>query len=134
MAEDKAKHNILPISELGIMQISRQRHDESNSSGVYESCPYCKGRGIVKSSRAVSIEIQRVVSGVVRRIYGESGDGISLKVFLHPTALRRLRGPDASLLEKLEKNYDLKINFEASETFHMENYKIVDESTGKEIR
>ena len=36
MATDKAKHNILPISQLGIMQITRQRHDESNSSGVYE--------------------------------------------------------------------------------------------------
>ena len=33
---DKAKHNILPISQLGIMQITRQRHDESNSSGIYE--------------------------------------------------------------------------------------------------
>ena len=134
MTEDKAKHNILPISELGIMQISRQRHDESNSSGVYESCPYCKGRGIVKSPRAVSIEIQRVISGAVRRIHAESGDGIELKVFLHPSALRRLRGPDASLLDKLQKNYGLQVNFEASDSYHMENYKIVDESTGSEIR
>ena len=58
MADDKAKHNILPISQLGIMQITRQRHDESNSSGVYEPCPYCNGRGIVKSPRSVSIEIR----------------------------------------------------------------------------
>jgi len=134
MSEDKAKHNILPISELGIMQISRQRHDESNSSGVYESCPYCKGRGIVKSPRAVSIEIQRVVSSAVRRIHAESGDGINFKVFLHPSALRRLRGPDSSMLEKLEKNYGLHLNFEASESYHMENYKIIDESSGQEVR
>ena len=44
MADDKAKHNILPISQLGIMQITSQRHDESNSSGIYEPCPYCKGK------------------------------------------------------------------------------------------
>ena len=61
MAEDKAKHNILPISQLGIMQITRQRHDESNSSGIYEACPYCIGRGIVKSPRSISIEIQRKI-------------------------------------------------------------------------
>ena len=67
MATDKAKHNILPISQLGIMQITRQRHDESNSSGVYEPCPYCSGRGIVKSPRAVSIEIQRKITSAVRR-------------------------------------------------------------------
>jgi len=134
MADDKAKHNILPISELGIMQITRQRHDESNASGVYESCPYCKGRGIVKSSRSISIEIQRIVSNAVRRIKSEDSGAIKLKVFLHPSVLRRLRGPDSSLLLKLEKNYDLEINFEAAESYHMENYKVVNENTGKEIR
>ena len=73
MADDKAKHNILPISQLGIMQITRQRHDESNSSGVYESCPYCNGRGIVKSPWAVSIEIQRKVTNMVRCFRMEEG-------------------------------------------------------------
>lgn len=134
MADDKAKHNILPISELGIMQITRQRHDESNASGVYDSCPYCKGRGIVKSSRSISIEIQRLISNAVRLISAEESGSVKLKVFLHPSVLRRLRGPDASLLLKLEKNYGLEINFEASESFHMENYKVVNETTGKEIR
>ena len=70
MSDDKAKHNILPISELGIMQITRQRHDESNASGVYESCPYCKGRGIIKSPCSISIEIQRLISSAVKRVEG----------------------------------------------------------------
>ena len=78
MADDKAKHNILPISQLGIMQITRQRHDESNSSGVYESCPYCNGRGIVKSPRAVSIEIRRKVTNMIRRFRIEEGKGGSV--------------------------------------------------------
>ncbi len=135
MADDKAKHNILPISQLGIMQITRQRHDESNSSGVYESCPYCNGRGIVKSPRAVSIEIQRKVTNMVRRFRMEEGkEDLALKVFLHPSALRRLRGPDSSLLERLERNYGLKLSFEAAESYHVENYKVIDESNGKEIR
>ena len=115
------------------MQITRQRHDESNASGVYESCPYCKGRGIIKSPRSVSIEIQRLVSGAVRRLKAESQQPLKLKIFLHPAVLRRLRGPDASLLTKLEKNYDLQISFEGAETYHMENYKVVDESTEKKF-
>ena len=135
MSDDKAKHNILPISQLGIMQITRQRHDESNSSGVYEACPYCAGRGIVKSPRAVSIEIQRKVTNMVRRFRMEEGkEDLTLKVYLHPSALRRLRGPDSALLERLERNYGLQLSFEAAETYHVENYKVVDESTGKEIR
>ena len=135
MAEDKAKHNILPISQLGIMQITRQRHDESNSSGIYEPCPYCVGRGIVKSPKSVSIEIQRKLSSIVRkfRLEVETKD-LNLKVFLHPGVLRRLRGPDAKLLERIEKNYDVQVSFESSDSYHMENFKFVDEVSGKEIR
>jgi len=134
MAEDKAKHNILPISQLGIMQITRQRHDESNSSGIYDSCPYCVGRGIVKSPKSVSIEIQRKLASIVRRLKLETDrTNMSVKIFLHPGVLRRLRGPDAKLLEKIEKNYDVKLNFESSDSYHMENFKFVDESNGKEI-
>ena len=135
MADDKSKHNILPISQLGIMQITRQRHDESNSSGVYEPCPYCKGRGIVKSPRSVSIEIQRLITSAVRaQITYSSESNPKIKVFLHPRTLRRLRGPDSSLIKRLELNYNLEINFEAAETYHIENYKIIDEVSGKEIR
>jgi ribonuclease G len=135
MADDKSKHNILPISQLGIMQITRQRHDESNSSGVYEPCPYCKGRGIVKSPRSVSIEIQRLITSAVRaQITDSSESNPKIKVFLHPRTLRRLRGPDSSLIKRLELNYNLEINFEAAETYHIENYKIIDEVSGKEIR
>ena len=135
MAEDKAKHNILPISQLGIMQITRQRHDESNSSGIYEACPYCLGRGIVKSPRSISIEIQRKLSSIVRRTRIDAvNSDLVLKVFLHPAVLRRLRGPDANLLKKIEVNYNVSINFESSDTYHLENFKIVDVKTDQEIR
>ena len=135
MADDKAKHNILPISQLGIMQITRQRHDESNSSGIYEPCPYCSGRGIVKSPRAVSIEIQRKITSVVRRLREENIEKEAiLKIFLHPSTLRRLRGPDSKLIDRLERNYGLKLTFEAAETYHVENFKLIDESTSNEIR
>jgi ribonuclease G len=135
MADDKAKHNILPISQLGIMQITRQRHDESNSSGIYEPCPYCSGRGIVKSPRAVSIEIQRKITSVVRRLREENIEKeANLKIFLHPSTLRRLRGPDSKLIDRMERNYGLKLTFEAAETYHMENFKLIDESSNNEIR
>ena len=134
MAEDKAKHNILPISQLGIMQ-SQDRDMMSNSSGIYDTCPYCVGRGIVKSARSVSIEIQRRLSSLVRANNANQDKATQkLKVFLHPGVLRRLRGPDAKLLQKIERNYNVKFPFESSESYHMENFKFVDEVSGKEIR
>ena len=135
MADDKAKHNILPISQLGIMQITRQRHDESNSSGIYEPCPYCNGRGIVKSPRAVSIEIQRKITSVARKLKEENANSeVSIKIFLHPSTLRRLRGPDSKLIDRMERNYGLKLKFEAAETYHVESFKLIDETTNNEIR
>ena len=134
MSDDKAKHNILPISQLGIMQITRQRHEESNASGIYEGCPYCRGRGIVKSPRSVSIEIQRRIISSVRKIRVEPlRRELKFKVYLHPTTLRRLRGPDASLIRRMERNYDFTLTFEAAESFHVENFKVIDETTEKEI-
>ncbi|MFP6886141.1 MAG: Rne/Rng family ribonuclease, partial [Opitutales bacterium] len=134
MSDDKAKHNILPISQLGIMQITRQRHEESNASGIYEGCPYCRGRGIVKSPRSVSIEIQRLIISSVRKIRVEPlRRELKFKVYLHPTTLRRLRGPDASLIRRMERNYDFTLTFEAAESFHVENFKVIDETTEKEI-
>ena len=134
MSEDKAKHNILPISQLGIMQITRQRHEESNASGIYEPCPYCRGRGIVKSPRSVSIELQRRLLSAVRKLKVDPlRRELKFKVYLHPSTLRRLRGPDASLIRRMESNYDFTITFEAAESFHVENFKVVDESTNKEV-
>jgi ribonuclease G len=136
MADDKAKHNILPISQLGIMQITRQRHDESNSSGIYDACPYCTGRGIVKSPRAVSIEIQRKISNAISRYKAmePATAELKLKVFLHPGNLRRLRGPDSKLIERMQRNYNLSLTFEAAETYHVENFKVIDETTGEEVK
>ena len=133
MSDDKAKHNILPISQLGIMQITRQRHEESNASGIYDGCPYCRGRGIVKSPRSVSIEIQRRIISSVRKMRVEPlRRDLKFKVYLHPTTLRRLRGPDASLIRRMERNYDFTLTFEAAESFHVENFKVIDEETEKE--
>jgi len=136
MADDKAKHNILPISQLGIMQITRQRHDESNSSGIYDACPYCTGRGIVKSPRAVSIEIQRKISNAISRYKAmePASAELKLKVYLHPGNLRRLRGPDSKLIERMQRNYNLSLTFEAAETYHVENFKVIDETTGEEVK
>jgi ribonuclease G len=136
MAEDKAKHNILPISQLGIMQITRQRHDESNSSGIYEPCPYCNGRGIVKSPRAVSIEIQRKISNAISRskVTDPTRKELKLKIFLHPSNLRRLRGPDSKLIERMQQNYNLSLSFEAADTYHVENFKVVEEASGEEVK
>src|SRR5438034_301785 len=59
LRRDRAKTHILPISQLGLMEMTRQRHSESVHAAVYDDCPYCKGRGKVKSALTMSVEIHR---------------------------------------------------------------------------
>jgi Rne/Rng family ribonuclease len=57
--DDRAKSKILPLSRLGLMEMTRQREHESLQSTVLDRCPYCNGSGHVKSSLSMSVEIQR---------------------------------------------------------------------------
>jgi ribonuclease G len=59
---DKARTHVLPISQLGLMEMTRQRVQESISRAVYMECPSCKGKGIIKSPETMSVEIQRARS------------------------------------------------------------------------
>src|SRR5947199_5920161 len=80
LKRDKAKTNVLPISALGLMEVTRQRAQESISGAVYEACPYCLGRGKVKSSMTMSVELQRALHQVLRRF----PDVHELKVIVNP--------------------------------------------------
>ncbi len=135
MAEDKAKNHILPISTLGILQMTRQRQQESLSSNLYTDCPYCRGRGIVKSATTMSVELQRKLSAIVRRLTTRNdGKEYNLRVLVHPSILERLRSEDADLLVRMEKLFGVKLAFRADPAYHVENYKIINALTGEEYR
>lgn len=135
MSHDKAKNHILPISTLGILQMTRQRQHESLSSNLYSDCPYCRGRGNVKSATTISVELQRKLSSVIARITARDDDtAYSLRVLVHPSILERLRKEDATLLVRMEKLYGVKLAFRADLNYHVENYKIINADTGEEYR
>jgi ribonuclease G len=137
MEKDKAKCHVLQISQLGIMQMTRQRHKESVSSGLYSTCPYCTGRGSVKSARTMSVEIQRRLTNVIRRLKANTGgeeEEMWLRVFCHPHALERLRHEDERMLLEFEETYGVKLSFRADPAYHVENFKILDARTGQELR
>ncbi|MFA6561268.1 MAG: Rne/Rng family ribonuclease [Verrucomicrobiia bacterium] len=136
---DRAKTHILPISALGLLEMTRQRQTESVMSSTFEDCPYCKGRGMVKTALSMSVEIQRKVSEVLRRHRPEHFDpqnppDIQLCVFVHTDVLQRLRSQDEHLLIELEKKFYGKLSFRADPTFHLEQFKIVNLKTNEELK
>ena len=67
LKRDRARTNVLEISELGLLEMSRQRHEESILSMLSSTCPCCDGHGVVKSPLAVSIELQRQLTSILRK-------------------------------------------------------------------
>ncbi|MEW6161051.1 MAG: Rne/Rng family ribonuclease [Verrucomicrobiota bacterium] len=132
LRRDKAKTHVLPISQLGLMEMTRQRHSESVRSSVYDDCPYCKGRGKVKSSLTMSVEIQRKLSEILKKRHRDESD-FQLRIVVNPTVLERLRTEDEKLLIELEKKYFGKLSFRADPAFHAEQFKIVNVATNEEM-
>ncbi len=132
LKRDKAKTHILPISQLGLMEMTRQRHTESVRSSVYEDCPYCTGRGKVKSSLTMSVEIQRKLGEILKKRHRDESD-FQLKIVVNSTVLERLRNEDEKLIIEMEKKYFGKLSFRADPEFHAEQFKIINGVTNEEL-
>ena len=132
LRRDKAKTHILPISQLGLMEMTRQRHSESVRAAVYDDCPYCKGRGKVKSTLTMSVEIQRKLQEILKKRTRDETD-FQLRIVVNPTVLERLRTEDEKHLIEMEKRYFGKLSFRADTGMHAEQFKIVNVETGDEL-
>jgi ribonuclease G len=132
LRRDKAKTHILPISQLGLMEMTRQRHSESVRSAVYDDCPYCKGRGKVKSVVTMSVEIQRKLQEILKKRMRDESD-FQLRIVVHPTVLDRLRIEDEKHLIEMEKRYFGKLSFRADTGMHAEQFKIVNVENNEEL-
>ena len=131
LKRDKAKTQVLPISQFGLMEMTRQRLHESLSSALYEPCPYCKGHGQVKTTMTMSVELQRRLSGILGR---GKADQKSLLVVVHPEVLQRLKTEDGELLVDLERKYEARLTFRSDPSLHREDLKITSAANGEEVR
>ncbi len=132
LKRDRARTHVLPISQLGLMEMTRQRHTESVHEAVYDDCPYCKGHGVVKSALSMSVEIQRKLAEILRRRQRDDSD-FQLRVVVHPSVLDRLRTEDEKLIIEMEKKYFGKLSFRGEPSFHAEQFKIVNAVSNEEL-
>jgi len=131
LKRDKAKTHVLPISQLGLMEMTRQRAQESLSESIYENCPYCGGRGVVKTSMTTSVELHRTLNTVMRKYQDAVHD---YRVILNPDVLKRLKEEDEELLVELERRYASRLTFRGDPTYHHERFIVTDASTGAELK
>ncbi|MDP4584099.1 MAG: ribonuclease E/G, partial [Verrucomicrobiales bacterium] len=131
LRNDKAKTQILQISQLGLMEMTRQRLHESLNITVNEPCHYCQGRGMVKSAESMSVELQRRINTILSRVETISRE---LIVIVHPDVMERLRTHDGELFVELERRHNARLTFRSDASYYREQVVIADAKTQKEIR
>ena len=133
LQRDKARTNVLPISSMGLLEMTRQRVAESIEATLYVDCPYCHGRGSVKSPLNMSVEIQRRILAILRKHQIEKKEVPELRITVNPTILKRLREEDEALLMDMQQKFDGRLSFRANPAQHMEEISIVNAATNEEL-
>ncbi len=130
LAHDKAKTHVLPISPLGLIEMTRQRTEESVARTTYMECPHCRGRGVIKTPETMSLEVQRAIARAAR-LYPNCHE---LRLVVPPTLLERLRRQDEDSLIEIERRLAVRLAFRADPTLHPEQFKVLDATNDSELK
>jgi ribonuclease G len=119
LTKDKARTTVLRISEMGIVQMTRKRTEESLNHKLCMPCPYCEGKGRVKSHITVCYEIIREL---IREFCRSSSQNFLLTV--HPEVADRLHEEDAIYIEELKKRFGKTLLIKSDSSFHSEQFEL----------
>lgn len=121
MQKDRARHNILPLSKFGLMQITRQRVRPEMDVNVEETCPTCFGKGKIKSSILFTDQLESKIDQLVNKI------GIKkFYLHVHPYVAAYINQGLVSLKRKWQLKYGFGVNIISSQKMAFLQYEIYD--------
>ncbi|MBO4849933.1 MAG: Rne/Rng family ribonuclease [Prevotella sp.] len=121
MQKDRARHNILPLSKFGLMQITRQRVRPAMDVNVDETCPTCFGRGKIRSSIMFTDQLESKIDHLVNKI--------GVKTFylhVHPYVAAYINQGIISLKRKWQFKYGLGVHVISSQKLAFLQYEFYD--------
>ncbi|MBC7385206.1 MAG: Rne/Rng family ribonuclease [Cryobacterium sp.] len=120
LKKDRSRPQILKISELGLVEMTRKRTRDTMVRALCDSCPHCEGKGYIKSKLTVAYEILRDIEreGVER-------DSPKLLVQAHPDVIDTLAIDERESLDQLERRYKKQIYLQAVQDLHLETFELI---------
>ncbi len=118
MKSDTKRTNILKISELGIVEMTRKRSRENLTQALADPCPYCDGHGFLKSKRTVCYEIFREL------VKGAGGKREKATVHVNPDVASLLFDEERVWLDDLEERFSIRVAIRAVPHLHIEEFDI----------
>ena len=117
--QDKAKTNILKISELGLVEMTRKRTRENLVQMLCEPCNYCDGKGYVLSESSMAQKVLREIKKDLPRFCGRR-----IAVTVNRQVAEQLLGPERRTLEALEQELGCEIEIRTRAGVHQEQFEI----------
>ena len=127
MANDRARHNILPLSKFGLMQITRHRVRPAMDIATTEVCPSCYGKGEIQSSLLFTDKLEEKVDYLVKNLNIKK-----FTMYVHPFVEAYLKKGIISEYFKWRKKHGRGVKVMADQSLAYLQYRVVDES-GKEV-
>jgi ribonuclease G len=121
MANDRTKHNILPLTKFGLMQITRQRVRPEMSITTNEKCPACQGTGQIKPTILFTDELEKDLSFIVDKIKTRK-----LVLNVHPFVASFLKKGLIPIYRKWDIKYKIMLKIQAVTSYHMLEYHFYD--------
>ena len=121
MNTDRAKHNILPLSKFGLMQITRQRVRPEMTISTDEKCPVCRGEGKTGATILLTDEIERQLTDILEKVKTRK---FLLKV--HPYVAAYLREGLFPPFRKMNRKHKVRIKVKAIPSYHFLEYRFFD--------
>ena len=119
---DRTKTNIVDITSLGLVEITRKKTRQNIDSIVYSECPICHGRGRIESPETVAIRISRDIRRMERKSHAREG----YEIEVHETIAEELRANQLMMNLAAEFGTDIKVTVKPG--MHPENYTILQQS------
>ena len=123
MSTDKAKHNILPPTRFGLVQITRQRVRPEMNIDTQENCPMCSGNGKIDSSLLLIEQIENKLHNLTETHKG------NIQISTHPFVASYINKKEGwfstSISKQWGNKFGRKINITADERLHLLQYSVV---------
>jgi ribonuclease G len=128
LKQDRSRTNILQITDLGLVEMTRQRTKPSLSKMLCQPCPYCQGDSVVTSTESTSIAILRDIKKINLRL-GEK----KLKIMTNGPVAFRLLEDDSDKVKALAERLGMEIDIEEDPDLHIEDFRILSGKDQREI-
>jgi len=120
LKNDRAKATVVNISPLGLFEITRKRVQDSLTKTLSEPCPYCEGRGMVKSKVTTCYDILREVRRIApyfnnKRIFVEA----------HSDVVDNILNDEKESIDEIELTYNISIEIKPNDRCHLEHYEVI---------